>query len=111
MILSFTLSMPSANSWNGKWSGEDTLYARTINFGKGKKAVEEAQAILKTRYYSYSFGDGWVAGVTVKEVKAKEAATIRKKSRGFCGYDWMIDSIRDHGMIKTKPRPIVDRFR
>jgi hypothetical protein len=30
----------------------------------------------------------------VRAVDAKEARQIRKKSEGFCGYDWMIDSIK-----------------
>jgi hypothetical protein len=102
MILSFTLSMPQNNSWNGKWTGESSLYARTINFGKSKKAAEHAQSILKTGYFRHDFGDGWAAGISVKEVSAKEAAMIRKKSDGFCGYDWMIDSIKTYGDIRTK---------
>lgn len=92
MILSFILSMPGASSWNGKWSGEGTLYARVVKFGKNSKTVKD---ILDKGYFSYSFGDGWRAGVTVKEVDVKEAAKIRKHSTGFCGYDWMIESIKD----------------
>ena len=99
MILSFTLSMPNNNSWNGKWSGENNFYAKVINFGRTKKATKEAEEILENGYYYYNFGDGWGAGVTVKEVNAKEAAQIRRKSQGFCGYDWMIDSIREFGEI------------
>ena len=97
MILSFTLSMPGVNSWNGKWSGEGEFYAKTINFGKSQKAKE----ILGKGYYHYSFGDGWAAGVSVKQVDAKEAAKIRRISSGFCGYDWMVDSIIWNGKIKA----------
>ncbi len=101
MILSFTLSMPNINSLNGKWTGENILYVKTVNFGRSKKATELAEKILDTGYFRYSFGDGWAAGVTVKEVTAREATKLRKKSAGFCGYDWMIDSIRSHGVIQT----------
>jgi len=104
MILSFELSMPGVSSWNGKWSGESELYAKTINFGKSQKAEKKAKEILVKGYYGYSFGDGWSAGVSVKQVDAKEAAKIRRKSSGFCGYDWMVDSIRDNGEIKVKGR-------
>ena len=46
MILSFTLSMPGNNSWNGKWSGAGKLYAKVINFGRTKKAIAKANEIL-----------------------------------------------------------------
>jgi len=100
MILSFTLSMPNVGSWNGKWTGVNNLYARVFNFGRGKKANEKAQGILDKGYYHYNFGDGWSAGVTVKQVDAKEAGKIRRGSQGFCGYDWMITSIRNNGKIE-----------
>ena len=99
MILSFTLSMPNNNAWDGKWTGDSIFYARAINFGKSKKAESRAQEILDEKYFHYNFGDGWAAGVTVKKVTSQEARIIRKNSKGFCGYDWMIDSIRDHGDI------------
>ena len=77
----FELSMPSNNSWNGKWSGEDGIYtvAKTL---PGAKAEG-----LKPRY-TYSFGDGWIAAVRVREAAPREKASNR-----FCGYEWMIDSI------------------
>jgi hypothetical protein len=77
----FELSMPSNNAWNGKWSGEGDTYTvvRTL-------PVAKANA-LKPRY-TYSFGDGWVAAVRVREAALREKPTNR-----FCGYEWMIDSI------------------
>ena len=95
MILCFKLSMPNVASWNGKWSGEGRLYAKVINFGRTKTATAKAKAILDKRYFSYNFGDGWSAGITVKEVDTKEASKIRRKSKGFYGYDWMIESIKN----------------
>ena len=100
MILAFTLSMPSNNAWNGKWTGESNRYVRVRNFGRTKKGIEHAQKILENPHYRYSFGDGWVAEVSVNEVTAKEAGRLRKRSQGFCGYDWMIDSIKDCGLIR-----------
>ena len=99
MILSFTLSMPNNNAWNGKWTGEDRLYVRVKNLGKTKKAMAHAKEMIDEGYYYYNFGDGWGAAVTVQEVDAKEARRLRAKSQGFCGYDWMIDSIMSHGKI------------
>ena len=102
MTLSFELSMPSVNSWNGKWTGEGALYAKVVNVGKSKKVLEKYQGIVKKRYYTYAFGDGWVAAVTVREVDSIEARKIRKKSQGFQGYDWMVYSIIDHGRIQVE---------
>lgn len=101
MILCFTLSMPSNNSWNGRWSGEDRVYAKVVNFGKTKKGWAKAAIIRDNEPYSYNFGDGWRASIAVKEVDSNEAAKLRRKSAGFCGYDWMIQSIKDKGEITT----------
>jgi hypothetical protein len=100
-MLSFTLSMPSNNAWNGKWSGEGKLYAVVRSMGQSKKAKEAAKAVLEKGYFTHNFGDGWVAGVEVKEVSAAEARKIRKRSSGFMGYEWMVDSIIAHGEIRS----------
>ena len=48
----------------------------------------------------YNFGDGWGANVSVRIVEgAKSRNQAIKGSKGFCGYDWMIDSILKHGKI------------
>ena len=85
----FQLSMPSNNSWNGKWRGEDNVYtvARTL---------PAAKADALKRRYTYSFGDGWVAAVSVREA-AREKPTNR-----FCGYEWMIDSILTRDAITAE---------
>ena len=100
MILSFFLSMPNIGSWDGRWTGENNLYAKVVNFGRSKKGEQEAKEILNNGRFYYNFGDGWVACVTVKQVDSKEANKIRKITRGFCGYDWMIKSIRENGKIE-----------
>ena len=92
MILCFKLSMPNNNSWNGKWTGEGRFYAKVVSF-QGNKRIEKAKKILEKGYFSYSFGDGWRAGIDVTQVEAKDSASTRRKSMGFCGYDWMVDSI------------------
>lgn len=85
--------MPSNNAWNGKWSGDKAFYAIVKNLGKTKKATAKGITLLKKAYRTYSFGDGWVAGIHITEVNAKEAAQKRRKSKGFYGYEWMVDSI------------------
>lgn len=85
----FELSMPSNNSWNGKWSGEDNTY--TVS-----KTLSEQKFQSLKRRYTYSFGDGWVAAVSIREAADREKATNR-----FCGYEWMIDSILKRDAITT----------
>ena len=98
MLIQFTLSMPSNNAWNGKWSGEGNLYAIV----RSTRAVHSvALPILEKGYWSYTFGDGWTAGVSAKQIDSAEARRVRKKSRGFAGYDWMVNSIFDHNEIRA----------
>lgn len=85
--------MPSAGSWNGKWSGNGRVYAKIRKLDKKKEVVLDGTS------YSYRWDDGWCARVDVCKVDAKEANKIRRKSVGFYGYDWMIDSIIKHGKI------------
>ena len=60
------------------------------------KRTEKAKAILAKGYFSYNFGDGWRAAIEVTKVEAKEASKLRRQSAGFCGYDWMVESIIDN---------------
>ncbi|MEA3420841.1 MAG: hypothetical protein U9Q97_04090 [Acidobacteriota bacterium] len=101
MILSFELSMPNIASWNGQWSGANNLYAKVVNFGKSRAATTKAKEIHNRGYYHYNFGDGWSAGISVREVSSKEASKIRRASKGFCGYDWMVESIKNTGKIEV----------
>lgn len=105
MIIAFELSMPSNNAWDGKWSGADKRYVRVFNVGAAKKARAKWQPLIARGYFRYSFGDGWVAAVSVREVDTPEAKKLRKITAGFCGYDWMIDSIRDDGEIYGPTQP------
>lgn len=98
-IICFMLSMPSNNSWNGKWTGDDVFYARTRIVTNKEKAKE----ILNDGSFSYNFGDGWRARVDVKRVTSAERKKIDKNTKGFCGYEWMIDSIIQHGDIYAEP--------
>lgn len=93
-MVAFLLSMPHVASWNGEWSGEGKIYARL-------RKDNEVPTEYIDQSFEYRWDDGWGASVEVKKVDAKEAANIRKYSAGFYGYDWMIDSIIDHGKIIT----------
>lgn len=92
----FTLSMPNVGSWNGKWTGDKISYTRT------KKAISYNKKIypnLTEGDFYYNFGDGWGANVNVKLVTLTEAKKSNKTTKGFCGYEWMIDSLINNGKI------------
>jgi len=99
-IICHELSMPGRNTWNGAWSGEGRLYA-IIRRYKSKKREKLAESILKRSAYSYCWDDGWRARVNIREVDFEEARKLRRKSEGFCGYDWMVDSIESDLKIRT----------
>ena len=100
--IQFTLSMPNVGSWNGQWSGAANLYARVRRF-----TDTSADKIMSHGSYYYNFGDGWGASVSVKQIDGAEARRVSRASKGFCGYDWMIDSIVMDGAIygPTRPKP------
>jgi len=91
MKLIFTLSMPNVASWNGKWSGAGKHYAITRVF-RGKKSEAKAKELIGSHYYN--FGDGWGASIN-----AQELVGCAPKSDGFCGYDWMVESLINYGKI------------
>lgn len=86
--------MPNVGSWSGKWSGAGKTYAIVKN-------LNMRHFSFKLGLYDYDFGDGWRASITVREVDKGTAAMLRKQSAGFCGYEWMVDSIIQHGEIKA----------
>jgi len=91
MRIAFKLSMPGVNSWDNRWSGEAKRYVIVRSTKRDDIAGNS---------YGYNFGDGWYACVRAEEVTANEAAMLRRKSDGFCGYEWMVDSIIIHGEIR-----------
>ncbi len=97
MLIAFELSMPNKASWNGKWSGEGRPYVKIRDLPKSV-----AYDVLIPSQYHYQCDDGWCACVSVCRVNSKEAERLRKKSVGFYGYDWMIESIISNGKILTK---------
>lgn len=94
MLLSFELTMPGVNSWNGQWSSASKPHFKVLTVGE--KCLAKPGG-----HYGYDFGDGWRASVEVKKVDGATARKLRKITAGFCGYDWMIDEIRAYGQIRT----------
>lgn len=82
----FKLSMPSNGSWDGKWSGASRNYSvvRSVS----DEQIERLG--LDDGYFSYSWDDGWTAGIITRIM---EKGKRRKKSDGFLGYEWMISNI------------------
>ena len=99
--VAFVLSMPRNNSWNGKWSGEGQCYA-IVKKLTTKKLIERYKSIIEQGAYSYCWEDGWAARISVMELDAQQARKMRKNSKGFCGYDWMVNSIINNGEIIYK---------
>lgn len=103
MILCFELTMPNRGSWNGRWSGERDVHIITKTDRQiGKKRIEE----LDGRSFYYSWDDGWGALVSCRVIDAAESRRLKKRNRGFCGYDWMVSSIIANDQIE-RPGKVV----
>lgn len=87
MRLIAELTMPNCGSWNGRWSGERDKHTVAINV-----APKRAEELIGNYYYRWS--DGWGANVCIRKPELRE-----KASGNFCGYNWMIDSIKLVGKI------------
>jgi hypothetical protein len=96
VTLAFVLSMPGRSSWDDRWSGQDALHADFASVSKGT-----ADRVLEKGSYSYSWGDGWCAAVQVSQPDVIALRKMRRTSKGFCGYGWMITSIIEKGRIST----------
>ncbi len=105
VLVAFTLSMPGRSSWDGKWSGDGECYILVRRVGLTSGAMLHGQS------YSYAWSDGWCASVDARIVDHREAAKLRRKSRGFCGYDWMVDSLLVDGRILSSAGRRAERAR
>ena len=94
-MIVFELTMPHVGSWNGRWSQENKLHVRTRDQRKVPKEYWDKD-------FYYRWDDGWEACVSVRKMSSTEAQKLERKSDGFCGYDWMIDSIVEFGGIYTE---------
>ena len=100
--LIFKLSMPHRGSWNNKWSGESCNYTIAKKFTR--KEFKELPEIAG-KYHEYRWDDGWTAVVDVMHLTdGKIVKKLTKNSAGFCGYNWMIDSLLKHGYIKKEEK-------
>lgn len=87
-MIVFELSMPNRASWNGKWSGQDSIHVII------KKEINVPKDVIGKSFY-YQWDDGWGAEIKVYKINSnsKEYRKLKKLNKGFCGYNWMVDSI------------------
>ena len=84
----FRLTMPSINTWNGRWSGEGKHYVIVKKLTS--RAVADLLGDESERSWFHRWDDGWCARVTARVMPS---GSRRPKSDGFCGYDWMIENL------------------
>lgn len=95
----YILTMPNVGSWNGAWTGEKDLHCVVKSYSE-KSDIPKKVLSMKNGYY-YNFGDGWGASIKAEKIKGQEKSKYKKRSKGFCGYEWMIAEIEKYGRIKT----------
>lgn len=95
----FRLSMPSRGSWNGDWSGasKNYLIVKTLT----DKQVVALLGDKSDGSWWHAWTDGWAARVDARITRSGERLS---KSDGFCGYDWMVNNILDHGDTQDRKK-------
>ena len=99
-MLLFKLTMPNVGSWNGIWTAASNFY------GKTKKLSPKLENEMDGKSWFYRWDDGWTACVSCEKMPAREANKAMKKSKGFCGYEWMIASILKHNEILIERKEV-----
>lgn len=99
--LTFELTMPNVGSWNGQWTGSDKKYfiVKSVSDRFFESNVKQLLNGKDVASFYYNFGDGWGVNIELKSVTKAEQTRAKKNSKGFCGYEWMVDSIINHGEI------------
>jgi hypothetical protein len=92
----FTLTMPGRSTWNGKWSGDERRHIRIRELDPLHYEQLLVGIASGNDSWSYHWSDGWAANVAARILDAVEQVP---RGDGFCGYDWMIDSIIRYGKI------------
>ena len=93
-MIVFELSMPHRGSWNNKWSGQDSSHIIT------KHNSKELMPLVG-KSFRFRWDDGWEAEISVSKMNSnsKEFRDLVRRNTGFCGYNWMVDSIIKNGKI------------
>jgi hypothetical protein len=99
--LIFRLSMPGTGPNGERWNSDNRVHALIRPVPRNLKSTENANKLLAAKSWRYDFGDGWIAQVDVEQGTQQTVHRARRLSQGFCGYDWMVASILEHGEIKS----------
>lgn len=54
-----------------------------------------------SKNWQYSWGDDWRANIEAKAVSDVECSEMLSVNVGFCGYEWMLNSIIKYDKILT----------
>lgn len=80
-------------------------YNKCLAIGSASEVKKYGSKITNKGKYIYNWHDEWRTTILVVEVTKVQAQSLRKKSNGFCGCEWMIKSIIKHLDILEKERP------
>ena len=108
IYISFELTMPNVGSWNGQWTGAKKQYFVIHSYSNNNNRAFQLLEGNPSKSFYYNFGDGWGANVRMELIERKEVKQREKISSGFCGYEWMIDSILKNGRILIEPKEVSD---
>lgn len=92
MNTAFVLTMPGKASWNGKWSGDSSPHILVKDI-----PAKVRKNLISRSPFQHRWDDGWVAQIDV--VPMSKVYSLIDKSTGFCGYNWMVESLIRFGSI------------
>lgn len=98
LIFSLEMQGPTGRPWNE----HGDVYAVIRPLPRKLESVKKARELLAVGSWSYDFGDGWKAVITVRRANTKDVRKTRRETRGFNGCERMVASIILHGEIKIE---------
>lgn len=93
----FELTMPHAASWNNKWSGSESGHYIFKEYPPVAFEKKWKDKVIGEWYYRWD--DGWEAKIKSRVISVEESRKLKRANSGFCGYNWMVDSILAAGRI------------
>jgi hypothetical protein len=87
----FELSVLDSRGWNGKWAEIGCKYTVMRKL--------DTKSSLIGKCFTYNWKDGWYVRVDVR--RAYQFGRKEKPTGKFCSYEWMVDSLVQHGEIRA----------